>query len=473
MSEVRLPEGFFLGAAMSAAQVEGARSVGGKLPSTWDLWSDLALEDFHNHVGSDLGNDFYHRYESDLDLLKGLGLTSFRTSISWSRLLDQDGNINPEGAAFYHRLFAYAARIGLEVFVTLYHFDLPAYLFRRGGWESRDTVEAFSSYASRVFAEFGQEVRYWFTFNEPIVEPENRYLYGGWYPFVHDFGRCRRAQYHISLAHSLGVYQFRRAQEAGVVRDDAMIGLVSSFAPAYTRDDPSDADLEALRMSDGLANRWWLDLVCKGTLPSDVIDPIEASGVDLDRRPGDDAVLALGTVDWLGCNYYQPNRVQAPARTKGDDGQPIFADPYIWPDRVMNESRGWEVYPKGLYDFGLKIRDEYPGLAWYVSENGMGIEGESAHRDEAGTIQDGYRIDFTAGHLAWLVKAIEEGSDCRGYHSWGVIDNWSWDHAYKNRYGFIEVDLDHDLERRPKASAAWLKEVCRTRGFEWDPEVAR
>jgi 6-phospho-beta-glucosidase len=415
-----------------------------------------------------VGNDFYHCYEADIDLLKGLGLTSFRTSIQWSRLLDRDGQVNPEGAAFYHRLFAYARKAGLEPFVTLYHFDMPTYLYRRGGWESRDVVEAYASYARKAFAEFGQEVRYWFTFNEPIVEPENRYLTGEWYPHVRDFQRCRTCQYDISLAHSLGVWEYRRAKEAGVVRADSRIGLVSSFAPAYTRDDPSEADLAALRMSDGISNRWWLDLVTKGSLPEDVMDEFASTGVELGIRPGDDEILSRGVVDWLGCNYYQPNRVQAPARPTGDDGQPIFADPYVWPDRVMNESRGWEIYPKGLYDFGLKIRDEYPDLEWYVSENGIGIEGEDANRGADGLIADDYRVDFVAGHLAWLVRAVSEGSRCRGYHYWAVIDNWSWNHAFKNRYGFVEVDLAHGYERRPKASAAWLRDVTRTREFEWE-----
>lgn len=468
MSEIRLPDDFFLGAAMSGAQTEGAYNLGGKVENLWDTWSDLSINDFHNNVGSYVGNDFYHRYEEDIDILKGLGLTSFRTSIQWSRLLDVNGDVNPQGADFYHRLFAQARESGIEVFVTLYHFDLPTYLYRRGGWESRDTVEAFASYAAKAFREFGSEVSCWFTFNEPIVEPENRYLNGGWYPFVRDFGRCRRTQYNISLAHALGVLEYRKAKVAGLLRDDSRIGLVSSFAPAYTKDDPSDADLEALRMQDGIGNRWWLDLVTKGCLPADVLRSFDEAGVDLAKRPGDEAILEQGIVDWLGCNYYQPNRVQAPARDRADDGNPIFADPYVWPDRVMNESRGWEVFPRGLYDFGLKIRDEYPGLEWYVSENGMGIEGEDANRDAAGVIQDDYRVDFVAGHLAWLVKAIEEGSPCKGYHYWGLIDNWSWNHAFKNRYGFVEVDLNHGYDRREKSSATWLKDVTRTRTFEWN-----
>ena len=128
----------------------------------------------------------------------------------------------------------------------------------------------------------------------------------------------------------------------------------------------------------------------------------------------------------------------------------------------MNESRGWEIYPKGIYDFGMKCRDEYPNLEWFVSENGIGIEGEYKNRDESGQIQDDYRVDFVRDHLSWIARAINDGAKCRGYHYWGLIDNWSWANAFKNRYGFVEVDLMENYDRRPKKSAAWLREVVST-----------
>ena len=178
MGQIKLPDDFFFGAAMSGPQTEGGWQSGGKLENLWDTWSNLDIAAFHNRVGSYAGNDFGQRYEEDFELLASLGLTSVRTSIQWSRLLDQDGNINPQGEAFYHKIFAAAKKAGIEVFVNLYHFDMPTYLFRRGGWESREVVEAYADYAEKAFRTFGKEIRYWFTFNEPIVEPEQRYTSG-------------------------------------------------------------------------------------------------------------------------------------------------------------------------------------------------------------------------------------------------------------------------------------------------------
>lgn len=461
MEPITLPENFFFGAAMSGPQTEGRWAEGGKLENLWDTWSIENIDDFYNKVGSYVGNDFMTMYEGDLRLLKEeLGFTTFRTSIQWSRLLDRDGELNPAGVEWYHRLFAAARESGLETFVNLYHFDMPTYLFRRGGWENREVVDAYENYARKAFAEFGQEVRYWFTFNEPTVEPEQRYQEGVWWPFIKNFNRARTVQYNISVAHAKGVQAFREARSAGLVRDDARIGLINAFMPPYTKDDPSAADLEAVRMVDGINNRWWLDLVTKGELPADVVETLSERGCVLPVRPGDDEILARGTVDWLGCNYYQPTRVQAPSRDVDDAGCPVFADRYVWPDAVMNESRGWEVYPKGIYDFGMTAARDYPDLEWFVSENGMGIEGEYKNRDASGQVQDDYRIDFVRQHLTWIARAIADGAHCVGYHYWGAIDNWSWNNAFKNRYGFIEVDLMENYRRVPKLSAAWMHKVA-------------
>ena len=160
--------------------------------------------------------------------------------------------------------------------------------------------------------------------------------------------------------------------------------------------------------------------------------------------------------------------MQAPSRATDEYGSPVFADPYEWPDAVMNESRGWEIYPKGIYDFGMKMTRDYPELDWFVSENGIGIEEQDAERDEQGRIVDPYRVAFVRDHLAWIARAIEEGARCRGYHYWGVVDCWSWNNAFKNRYGFIEVDLQRNYQRRFKQSADWLREVTATRTLHAD-----
>lgn len=173
------------------------------------------------------------------------------------------------------------------------------------------------------------------------------------------------------------------------------------------------------------------------------------------------------TVDFLGVNYYQPFRAKA-KETKFDDSKGWlpnkYFDTYEMPGRRMNPYRGWEIYPKAIYDVAINVRDNYGNIPWYISENGMGVEGEEKFIGKDGVIADDYRIDFIREHLEWLHKAIEEGSNCFGYHLWTPIDCWSWSNAYKNRYGLIALDLVTQ-KKTIKKSGRWFRALAENNGF--------
>ena len=173
------------------------------------------------------------------------------------------------------------------------------------------------------------------------------------------------------------------------------------------------------------------------------------------------------TVDFLGVNYYQPFRAKA-KETKFDDAKGWLPDKYFdtyeMPGRRMNPYRGWEIYPKAIYDVAINVRDNYGNIPWYISENGMGVEGEEKFIGKDGVIADDYRIDFIREHLEWLHKAIEEGSNCFGYHLWTPIDCWSWSNAYKNRYGLIALDLVTQ-KKTIKKSGRWFRALAENNGF--------
>lgn len=173
------------------------------------------------------------------------------------------------------------------------------------------------------------------------------------------------------------------------------------------------------------------------------------------------------TVDFLGVNYYQPFRAKA-KETKFDDSKGWlpnkYFDTYEMPGRRMNPYRGWEIYPKAIYDVAINVRDNYGNIPWYISENGMGVEGEEKFIGKDGVIADDYRIDFIREHLEWLHKAIEEGSNCFGYHLWTPIDCWSWSNAYKNRYGLIALALVTQ-KKTIKKSGRWFRALAENNGF--------
>ncbi|SHO57109.1 6-phospho-beta-glucosidase GmuD [Vibrio quintilis] len=458
--QYRFPDNFWWGSASSAAQTEGAALRDGKAPTNWDHWFKTQPNRFFNQVGPEDTSTFYDRFRDDIQLMKKIGHNSFRTSISWARLIpDGNGEVNQTAVDFYNALFDELVENGIEPFITLFHFDMPFSMQEKGGWENREVIDAFAQYAETCFKLFGHKVKYWFTFNEPIVPVEGGYLYDFHYPNVVDFRRAATVAYHTMLAHAKAVKHYRD------LNLDGQIGIVLNLTPSYPRSQ-NPADLKAANIADLLFNRSFLDPAVKGEYPQALVDLLRQHDQLPDCTPEDAVLLQGGKVDILGVNYYMPRRVKARENAVNPDSPFMpewFFDPYEMPGRKMNPHRGWEIYEKGIYDILTNLKDNYGNLPCYISENGMGVEGENRFLED-GQINDQYRIEFVREHLRWLHKGISEGANCLGYHMWTFIDNWSWSNAYKNRYGFVQLDLETQT-RTIKKSGEWYAEVSKNNGF--------
>ena len=459
--QYKFPDGFWWGSATSATQIEGASTEGGKGPNIWDHWHQNEPNRFFEEVGPESTSDFYHLYKEDIGLMKEIGHNTFRLSISWSRLIPGGrGPLNPEAVTFYTNVIDELIAQEIEPFVTLYHFDMPLELQQEGGWENRSVVEAYAEFAEQCFRLFGDRVKKWFTFNEPIVPVEGGYLYDFHYPNVVDARRAVQVAYHTMIAHAKAVVAFRTAGITG-----GQIGIILNLTPSYPRSQ-HPADLKASNAADLFFNRSFLDPAVLGKYPEELVELLRGHGQLPHTEKGDQALLEAGIVDILGVNYYQPRRVKAKEHLPNPYGPFMpdwYFDNYKMPGRKMNPYRGWEIYEKGIYDIMVNLRDNYGNIQSYIAENGMGVQDESRFMENR-EIQDDYRIEFISGHLKWLHKAIEEGCNVKGYHLWSFMDNWSWMNAYKNRYGFFSVDID-TKKRTPKKSAHWIKQVSEQNGF--------
>lgn len=460
--QFRFPQGFWWGSATSATQIEGAAREGGKGLNIWDYWYEQEPHRFFDGVGPDVTSDFYHRYKEDIQLMKDLGHNSFRFSISWSRLIpDGIGEANVEAVRFYDNVINELLVAGIEPFVNLYHFDMPLTLQKMGGWENREVVEAYVRYATICFERFGDRVKKWFTHNEPIVPVEGGYLYDFHYPNVVDFRRAVQVAYHTVVAHAKAIAVFRRMN----IRD-GKIGIILNLTPSYPRSQ-HPADVKAAHIADLFFNRSFLDPAVKGEYPSDLIALLKEYGYLPIFEKGDLQIIKENTVDILGINYYQPRRVKAKEHLPNPYAPFMpewFFDYYAMPGRKMNSYRGWEIYEKGIYDILMNIKEHYGNIECFISENGMGVEGEERFRDDEGIVHDDYRIEFIREHLKWVHRAIEEGVNVKGYHLWTFMDNWSWTNAYKNRYGLVHADLNTG-DRTVKKSGYWFKSVAQQNGF--------
>ncbi|GAB2026957.1 glycoside hydrolase family 1 protein [Lactovum odontotermitis] len=457
---IEFPKNFLWGAATSAPQSEGAHLEDGKSATIWDKWFELNPEKFNSGQGPAVTSDVYHQYEADVRRMKEIGMNSFRTSISWARLLPDGQTLNQKAVTFYRSYFSKLNEAGIVPIINLFHFDMPWWLMEKGGWETRESVDAFAFYAQTAFEQFGDIVKHWTTFNEPMVHIECGYLQGYHYPAVHDFKRAVQVGYHTLMAHVCAVEKFRQAEIA-----DGQIGIILNVSPAYAKSDLPE-DLRAKEIADSLNIFSFLDPAVLGRIPETLIDILEENALTPSVEAADKQLISDNTVDFVGMNYYQPFRVQAKKDGKfpAEDPSDLYAG-YIWPERRMNEYRGWEIYPEALYDVAMMMKEKYHNIPWYVSENGMGVADEERFADENGVIQDDYRIDFVKEHLTQLKRGIDAGSNCFGYHMWTFTDCWSWLNGYRNRYGFYRVDIENNCERTVKKSGLWFKELTENNGF--------
>lgn len=458
---IKFPENFYFGSATSATQSEGSSLEGGKGKNIWDLWYELEPHRFWGEIGPENTSTFYKNYKEDIKLLKQVGHNSFRTSINWARLFPKGReDVNQEAVAFYRDVFQSLREEGIEPFVNLFHFDMPAALQEIGGWENREVVDAYRDYAATCFDLFGDLVKRWFTFNEPIVHVECGYLQNYHYPCKVDPKAAAQVAYHTALASALAVQTYHEKNQGG------KIGIVLNLTPAYPRSD-NPADVEAARIAELFQNKSFLDPAVKGAYDPYLIELLKKHDILPTTTPEDLEIIKNNKVDFLGVNYYQPMRVCAKANMPNPNAPfmpEYYFDHYEMPGRKMNPYRGWEIYPKGLYDIAINIRDNYGNIEWMVTENGIGVENEARFK-ENGQVQDDYRIEFYKDHLTWLHKGMEEGSNCIGYHVWTFIDCWSWLNSYKNRYGLVELDLETQ-KRTIKKSGEWFKELGENKGWK-------
>ncbi|MGC4880597.1 GH1 family beta-glucosidase [Micromonospora sp. DT43] len=437
---LRFPRDFGWGAATSAYQIEGAAKEDGRGESVWDTFSRVPGRTRNGDTG-DVAADHYHRYAEDLDLMRELGLRSYRFSISWPRVQpDGAGAPNQRGLDFYRRLVDGLHERGIAPMATLFHWDLPQALQDTGGWESRDTAHRFADYADAVFTALGDSVPVWLTINEPKTVVQNGYLNGHHAPGRQDPDAAYLVAHHLQLAHGLAVRALRAGNGTG------RIGPAFNLHPCYPTDNSPEA-AAAAHLYDGYENRLYLDSLLKGSYPQDVLADLgPQSRMVRGIRDGDLAVIS-SPVDLLAVQYYTPIYVNADGSTE-----------HRWP---TSEADWQQIYPDGMYDILTRVTRDYGPIPLTVTENGLPTPDTLTADD---TVDDSGRITFLRDHLAAAHRAISAGVPLESFHVWSMLDNFEWDEGYEQRWGLVYVD--YATQRRVlKRSAHWYRSVIAEGGF--------
>ncbi len=430
------PDGFTWGVATSAYQIEGGVAEDGRSPSIWDTFSHTPGKVAGGDTG-DVACDSYHRWPEDLGLMKDLGVSAYRFSIPWPRIVpDGRGPVNRAGLAYYDRLVDALLAAGITPYPTLYHWDLPQALQDRGGWATRDTAAALADYASVVAGCLGDRVRDWVTLNEPRCAAWIGHLEGRHAPGLADIDVAVPVSFHLLLGHGLAAQAVRAAAPGARV---GLVNVLHTCEPASERPE----DVEATARFDGHVNRWWLDPIHGRGFPADMQ---RVYGVELPEKPGDLDTIAT-PLDFLGANYYSP------AVIADDPGGPVPYARDVPPANGADNGAangaaigaaggpqtmvGWEIRAAGLEQVLVRLATEYGAREVYVTENGSAWADAPA---PDGQVHDRERVRYLEEHLAACGRAVQRGVPLAGYFAWSLLDNFEWDYGYDARFGLVYVD---------------------------------
>lgn len=438
------PAGFLWGCATSAYQIEGSPLADGAGVSNWHRFVRRPGA-VHDGETGDIACDHYRRWRDDVALMRTLGLSGYRFSINWSRVLPEGrGRVNAEGLAFYDRLVDALLEYGIQPMVTLFHWDLPAELDDRGGWLNPDIANWFADYAQVLFRKLDDRVGLWATLNEPWVVTDGGYLHGVLAPGHRSLYEPPRAAHNLLRAHGAAVQAYRAEGRNN-------IGIVVNLEPKYSASQKPE-DLAATDRADAYMNRQFLDPVFLGRYPEEMR---EVYGEAWPEWPAEDMALIRQAIDFVGVNYYTRGVVQHDA-----DSWPERASRVLQRHATRTET-GWEVYPQGLTDVLKWINTRYGHPPIYITENGAAFYDPPVASQ--GRVEDPLRVAYLRSHLLAAHAAIQQGVDLRGYFAWSLLDNFEWAHGYAKRFGIVHVDYATQ-QRTLKDSARFYAKVIATHG---------
>lgn len=448
--KVIFPKDFVWGAATAAQQVEGAAFEDGRGLSVWDVFARIPGKVRDGQV-PDVTCDQYHRYQEDVQLMKELGLKSYRFSFSWPRILPKGtGEVNQAGLDYYKRLIRCLKENGITPNATMYHWDLPYQLQLKGGWGNRESVQWFVEYAKVLLDNFGEEVDLWVTFNEPIATYVG-YAAGTFAPGLTDEKYARQALHNLLVAHGEAVKLFRSYHlpkaQIGIVVD------VWKHKPA--RSGNSEDEALALHGNEIAGYGWFLHPLFLGGYSQSLMDYYEENGLTPQIQEGDFDTIRQ-PVDFYGLNFYNGLIDSAEENRKREQRKAAGGGNY------QNKP---EQHPEAIYDVMHMLVEQYHiHVPIYVTENGA-IQLDFGDKPKEDFLEDDERIDYLKKVLYWLSKAMEDGIDIRGYYLWSLLDNFEWNVGTFMRYGIYYTDFE-TLKRTPKKSAGWYKQVITNSGFE-------
>ena len=436
-------DNFKWGVSTAAYQIEGAHNEDGKGSSIWDDFVQQKKKIFNGHQGNTACN-FYHHYADDIALMYKMNIPNYRFSISWSRIFPHGtGVINYKGIDFYNRVIDFCLELGIEPWVTLYHWDLPSDLQKKGGWTNRDILQWFSDFVACCVKHFGDRVKHWMVLNEPMVFTGAGYFLG-----VHAPGKKGLSNF-LASAHHAALCQAEGGRIIRSLHSDCKIGTTFSYSHIEPYRAQDSRDIIASSKVDALLNRMFIEPLLGKGYPSSTV-PI-LNRIERYMLPNDDKKLTFN-MDFIGLQNYTRELVAHAPLMPFLRAKIIKASKRNVPFTQMD----WEVHPPSIYN-ALKRYNSYPGIkSIVVTENGAAFE----DRLTEGMIDDKHRVQYLQNHIAQVLLARKEGVRVNGYFVWTLLDNFEWAEGYHPKFGLVHVDFNTQ-KRVIKNSGKWYSQFLK------------
>jgi beta-glucosidase len=418
----RLPDGFLLGCATAAHQVEGG------IDNDWSRWTAEHPEAIAGGGDAVIAIDHYHRYRDDLAQLRAMHQNAHRFSVEWARIEPEPGRFDRDALAHYSDVVRTCRQQGMEPIVTLQHFTLPVWLAEAGGFAAPEAPARFARYVAACVEAFGDMVTWWVTINEPTVVAVLGHLEGVWPPGERSLPRTIAALRGLLRMHAAGAQAITTVSARH--ERAAQVSIAHHERRLVPRDPWSRLERGLAIVPDYVFNRWFLRSCVAGRSLAPIGDGRATPGL-------------AGSLTYLGLNHYANEAVSFDPRALGM----LFTKHEAVPG-YPRSSTGWAIDPGALRMALTDLWEEFR-LPIIITENGVADE------------HDELRPAYLRDHLRAVVDALDAGVDIRGYLLWTAWDNFEWAEGYTKKFGLFAVDRT-TLERIPKPSAALYAEICRT-----------
>ena len=442
----KFPADFVWGTATSAYQVEGAVNEDGRGPSIWDGFAHTPGK-IRDNSNADRASDHYHRMKDDVQLMKAIGVQAYRFSIAWPRVFAEGtGQPNPKGLDFYDSLIDELLTNGIAPYATLYHWDLPQALQDRfGGWQSRNTSQAFGEYAGYVAAHITDRVKHIFTINESATFVDFGYGNG---PIELAPGlklpqaQLNQVRHHVVLGHGLAVQAIRAQGRAGT-----MVGPAENIVACVPVIE-TPAHIRASEIATREMNAGYLTVILEGKYTDAFL---AYAGKDAPTFTAEDLAIISSKIDFVGLNIYMP-QCYVSASADVPDSFALLPFPAGFPHM---ESDWLRIGPEAMYWAPRNVARIWNVDNIYITENGTSATDKPV---ADGRIIDLDRIMYLRNYLTQLQRATSENVPVRGYFLWSLLDNFEWTDGYQKRFGLYHVDFETQ-RRTAKLSAEFYRNV--------------